>query len=104
MRTEQFIEEITQIVKKVFSIHLKEDVINILNELLESYKAVTSSSIMNIVEQVEEPILSIKRIFKGKNQKNEDVLLIYFEDDHGIILNLSNPSKSQIGTLPNFAF
>jgi len=107
MKSEHFVEEITNLIKKVFSIQLKDEVIFVLRELVESYHMLgnlAGSPVGNFLETLEEPVLTIKRIFKGKNQKEEDVLLIYFEDAHGIILNLTDPSKSQIGTLPKFAF
>ena len=103
MDTKEFIAQIESITKNVFSISLPENVLSILEELVENYKIfgnLAGSPIQNLVEPASEPVLQVKRIFKGKNQKDEDVLLIYFEDAHGIILNLSFPEKSQIGTLP----
>ncbi len=107
MKTEEFTEEIKGIIKKVFSIDLKGDVEEILKELIETYQIfgnTAGSPVAGLVESVEKPVLQVRKIFKGKNQKDEDVLLIYFEEAHGIILNLTNPTKSQIGTLPLLKF
>ncbi|NPA52131.1 MAG: hypothetical protein GXO22_04495 [Aquificae bacterium] len=103
MDNDEFTEEIKKIISKVFSIELKEDSQLILKELVETYKmygSTAGSPLAGLVDSVENPTLQIRKIFKGKNQKDEEVLLIYFEEAHGIILNLTNPSKSQIGTLP----
>jgi len=83
MKSEHFVEEITNLIKKVFSIQLKDEVIFVLRELVESYHMLgnlAGSPVGNFLETLEEP------------------------DAHGIILNLTDPSKSQIGTLPKFAF
>ncbi len=107
MQTEEFTNEIKQIIKKVFSIDIKGEVEDVLKELVNTYQVfgnTAGSPIAGLVESVDKPVLQVRKIFKGKNQKDEDVLLIYFEEAHGIILNLTKPSKSQIGTLPLLKF
>ncbi len=102
MNSKQFMEKVIDIVENEFKLTLNEEQKNVFKELVESYEilgGIAGTPVANLVEGEKEGF-NLEKILKVRNQKDEEILLIYIEGNYGVFLNLTNPHKSQIGNLP----